>query len=179
MTDQPYDAFDYKTWSEEQKDFVGRVREGLCDGDLQPLADYLRAGHYVFPNLATTIADAIEGKDMPFRMYMKGTTRSPLNTTQRFEYDSKRLQIGVFAEKQMQHHGAGKTKVAIGEAMDRFDVRKTVVTEALAEVRKILDKAAPEFRDEVWKSLVKYHSGDMSGDIWKSADGFVVVVSDL
>lgn len=158
MNDQPYDPFIFETWPEEQKDFVSSVQHGLLDGDLQPLADYLRAGHYVFPNLATTIADAIESRDMPFRIITKGVTRSPLNTTQRVAQEAQKWNIGVFAEVRARHHGKGKSKLAIGDAMKKFDVTQTVVTDARAAVLKILRDAPAELRERVWEAVAQHHS---------------------
>ncbi|MDB5582935.1 MAG: hypothetical protein JWR80_8111 [Bradyrhizobium sp.] len=162
MSDRPYDPFDYDTWPQAQKSFVGRVQHGLLDGDLQPLADYLRAGHYIFPNLATMIADAIEGKDMPEILTMRRATRSPLNTTQRFELEARRTQIGVYTQARVNELGKGKTKVAIGEAMDKFQACKTEVTDARAIILKFLGESHPALRDQVWESLLRnYLSADI------------------
>jgi hypothetical protein len=120
MTDQPYDLFDYETWPDEQKDFVGRVRNGLGDGNLQPLADYLRAGHYIFPNLASVIADYIEGKDVPFRIITKGAKPGQKGMKKTIAEDHRNMRIGVFMEAQVRQNGKGGYEAALSTTRKRF-----------------------------------------------------------
>ena len=125
MSDVPFAPLDRTTWSETQINFIGPVFHGLLDGDLQPFADYLRAGLYVFPSMANAIADAIEGKDVPFRIITKGAKPSQQKRSVEAAATFRRFEIGVFFEDCCRKLGNGGFEAALSATCERYGVSPT------------------------------------------------------
>ena len=124
MSAQPSNPLDQTTWSETQRSLIGPVFAGLLDGDLQPFADYLRAGLYVFPEMAATIADAIEGKDVRFRITARGTKTSQQKWSVEAAAKYKINEIGVFFEDLVRRNGKGGFESALIKTCAQYGISR-------------------------------------------------------
>lgn len=148
MTDTPYNPIDYETWPDEQKDFAGRVWRGLHDGDLRPLAQYLRAGHYIDPSLGGEIADAIERKPLgSFHIIAVGRHPGQKGMTAAVDARDQKMRIGVFMEHCIREAGKGGYESAMASTREKYSVSKSTVTKAHRFVRDHL-----EGKDGGWRS---------------------------
>lgn len=139
-----YDPVDYDTWPDEQKDFAGRVWNGLHNGNLQPLADYLRAGHYIEPALGREIAEAIEGVDAGFyHIVTKGRERGQRGWDASWAAHDKKMRVGMLAEKLVREYGPGGFDAAIAEVRrrEKFAPKSSWPAEALSYARDFLKRA--------------------------------------
>jgi hypothetical protein len=138
----PFDPLDYETWPEEQQAFAGRVWRGLHDGDLAPLAAYLRAGHYIEPALAKDIADSIEGAEDcgPYRIVAVGRRRGERGMSDAWERHDRKMRIGFFVEDRIRKASAGEFDAIVAEAMAKFGIKQTSVTSSLKYLRDHLNQ---------------------------------------
>jgi hypothetical protein len=121
-----YDPLNYDTWPEEQQDFLSRVFEGFGDGDLMPLADYLRAGHYIPQFVGEALADAIERKEWGFfHIVPKGRERGQLGRTAFRENHDRKMKIGVYLEDRLRTYGQGSYAAALDETLAKFDIKSS------------------------------------------------------
>jgi hypothetical protein len=142
VTALAYDPLDYETWPEDQKDFAGTVWRGLHDGDLRPLAAYLRAGHYIDPGLAREIADAIEDVEGGWFKIVavgKGGRTGPKGLTFDGERNDRKTMIGVWVEKNLRECPRGASAGIYLDAQERFQASRTVVLGALRHVRRSMN----------------------------------------
>lgn len=111
--------------------------EAFRDGNLLPLAAYLKAGGNVFGQMAFMIAMAIEG-DGPVRLTIHRTSkdRHPLSAvTAKYERD---LTIGCAIEVRLRAEPGLKYKDGVSDAAAAFGVSKETARKALAGVRRQL-----------------------------------------
>jgi hypothetical protein len=125
VTRRHYDPFDYVSWPEEQRAFVARVLHGMLDGEFQPLADYLRAGHHVIPAIATAIANCLERKHAPFYLYSKGAKSGAQKLSTIADKEFRKMQIAVFYEHRVRMLGPGASLVALQETCERFGISQS------------------------------------------------------
>ena len=157
-----YDPIDYETWPAEQQEFAGRVWRGLHDGDLQPLADYLRAGHYIEPALANEIADAIEQKDVGyFHLKTKGRQPGQVGMTALSDRHRGKMAIGVFMETRIRAIGRGGYASAEQETMDYFGITSSsTVAKALSYARAYVGRSKfAHGEEETWSLLFDIYIG--------------------
>jgi len=157
-----YDPLDPETWPEEQRAFAGEVWRGLHDGDLKPLASYLRAGHQLDSALAVEIADAIDCQDVgTFHVVAKGRGRGQRGLTQIFRDHDRKMQIGVFMEDRISRYGKGGYDAALTETFEAFGIASSATVEkARKYVRQYIDKTPfVPGRDpwEVLKAVYEFH----------------------
>lgn len=155
-----YDPVDYETWPEEQKAFLGRVWRGLHDGDLQPLADYIRAGHYLDAPVALEIADAIEGADVGFyHIVAKGRFPGQLGLTASSDQHDRKMAVGVFMEKRLRELGRGGYEAALEEAKGKFGISSSAtVTKALRYARDHVSATISERGEAaIWDLMFALH----------------------
>lgn len=147
-----YDPTNYETWPEEQKDFAGRVWRGLQDGNLQPLADYLRAGHYIDRVLAKEIADAIEGGGNGlFRIVPKGRRPGQRGFTAITESHDSKLEVGVWMESRIREFGRGGYEAALEDTKARFGLGKRTIEKAHKYLREYLTNVSTKPGYDAWK----------------------------
>ena len=135
-----YDPLKYETWPEDQKAFAGRVVFGLRDGDIKPLADYIRAGHYLEPTMAHEIADALEGKDSGYyHLVSKGRRPNQQGWTKSIQSSDRMSEIGVWVATALRDAPRGASSGIHLEAQTKFKASRTVVLDALRHVRWQMD----------------------------------------
>jgi hypothetical protein len=139
---KPYDPLDFDTWPPEQKEFAGRVVTGLANGDAKPLAEYIRAGHYLEPVMAAEIADMIEGaEDAWFHFKLKARRRGQRGWSEVIEAHDRKMAVGVFVETRLRGLPRGAYAQVVFEAGEKFELGATAVAEALAYVRQYIAEA--------------------------------------
>lgn len=141
MTDSRYDPHDIKTWPKAAVDAHVRAQQGLVDGDLQPLADYIRAGHYMHPNLTVMIADAIEGRDFPYHIKIVGRKKGQRRHAELAAIENRKMQIGVFMEDRIRANGRGGYESALEETREHFSVSKRTATEHHSYAKRFIGDA--------------------------------------
>ncbi len=156
-----YDPLKYETWPEEQKDFAGRVWRGLLDGDLAPLAEYLRAGHYLDQEQATILADMIEQREESlFHIEVKARRRGQRTWTALSDSHEEKMLIGVYVEEQLRSAPKGQYDAVIKEAAEKkFKVGTTRVKDCLAYMRKTMAEAETAPGLDTWEVYRKFYSG--------------------
>ena len=107
-----YDPLDRATWPVEQLSFALEVWQALYDGNMKPLAAYLRAGHCIDPLLASAIADTIEQQRKPGQRGL----------TQLFMEHARKMQIAVFMEERLSHYGKGGYEAALKDTCSEFNI---------------------------------------------------------
>jgi hypothetical protein len=129
---------DFETWPEGQKAFASRVMYGILDGDLQPLADYLRAGHYIHPRLAHVLIDVIENNDVPFQIVTVGARGGQPGMTKQLTESGMKMATGVFMEDRFRRFGRADSKNAARDAAAKFGVSERVAITARRELRELI-----------------------------------------
>lgn len=158
-------------WRQHQSKEIMEVVAGLRDGELQPLADYLRAGGLsnspsqtvAIPKwVADEIADMITGDDFTFFRFgpLKRRRKNGPSWASKLVLDERRWQIGYFTERRLREFPSGAYPGVIAEIMARFAVGKTTVDESLAYVRKYLAHTATMPDIDGWAILNERYSAD-------------------
>ncbi|MFB0875326.1 MULTISPECIES: hypothetical protein [unclassified Sphingobium] len=158
-----YDPTQYETWPQEQKDFAGKVADGLANGDMKPLAAYIRAGHYLEPALAAEIADMLDSNEgyTPFRLQAIGRSNRPGGWKQWSEQHHRMEVMGIWVEREIRRSPRGAYAGIIEDACEIFQVGKTSVTKAHKLIREQLDSAtsAPGF--DLFAHLINLYSTEL------------------
>ena len=154
-----YDPANYETCPEVQKDFAGEVIGSLRDGDLQPLASYLRAGHQLEPTMATEIAEMIEQVEWGrYHIVIKARRPGEVGFTTSLEWHERKMRIAVFIEERLERYGRGGYDAALSETMDKFEVKSaTTIEKARKHLRGYLatSKSAPDW--DHWAYLKDFY----------------------
>lgn len=133
----------------EQRRAHTAASNGLLDGDLAPLARYIRAGWPIDEVLAEQIADAIEGPDEEGYTLRMVNRRGHRTFSERESTARKSTDIALFVRSlqidQVRAGRAGGYDGIVQEAQDRFGVTRSTVTKAVADLRR-------ELGDEIWFS---------------------------
>lgn len=149
MTSQPYDPLNFDTWPDEQVAELRALWDGLEDGDLGPLAAYLRAGKYIPDMVGEQIADAIEKHPLaPFHIVTKRRARGTLSGSEMAALHKKRMRIGVYAEKECL---LGGYESAMAATTARFKVSRKTANDARNYVLKMI--AQPD-NATTWESAL-------------------------
>lgn len=156
-----YDPLKYETWPDEQKDFAGRVWRGLLDGDLAPLAKYLRAGHHLDQEQSDILAGMIEhDEDALFHIRVKGRKQGQRPWTALIDSHEEKMLIGVYVEEQLRSAPKGQYDAVIKEAAEKkFKVGTTRVKDCLAYMRKTMAEADTAPGLDTWEVYRKFYSG--------------------
>lgn len=136
----------YDAWSDEQKGAYSEVANGIANGDLQPLAEYFRAGFFELEGaLALELADMIDAKDglSDYRLAAIGRTKRPIGWSKKLELLQKHLTIGTWVEREIQNSPRGAYPGIIADAVELFGVGTTTVTTGHSELKKRLKGAVP------------------------------------
>jgi len=129
----------YDDWSDDQKAAMGRVAGAIVDGDLQPLADYFRAGYLeIESSLALELADMIDDQEgfTPFRLKAVGRSKRPGGWSTWMELHDRKMAIGVYIERELKRSPRGSYEGVIQDACDQFGVSDKTAERALSYVRK-------------------------------------------
>lgn len=138
MMAEQYDWSDpcvFQELPDELKDMHMDAVQGLFDGDPAPLAAYIRAGYAVDGSLAYWIAAAIKG-EYGYRFILKGTKKGQRPQSERFAKYQRELEIGIWVEQRLRAAAPGEFESVISDAITEFEVGRTVVTDALALLRR-------------------------------------------
>lgn len=114
----------------------GAAALGLEDGDLRPLAALIRAGVPIEGALAAAIADAIDGCGRVRLSAVKQKNRPTLS--QEFEIHDRKIDIGIFVERRARSAKSGEYESIVREAMQKWQVGRTTVTNAHKWIRTCL-----------------------------------------
>ncbi|GAA4643975.1 hypothetical protein GCM10023115_19350 [Pontixanthobacter gangjinensis] len=152
-----YDPMDSDTWTGEQGMLVTQVWTGLHNGNLQPLADYLRKGWYLPPEIASEIADAIDQKDVGyFHIVKKGRKPGQRGMNESFEDHGRKIKVGLFIHCRLQEVPRGEHDSVMLEAKEKFGLAPRTSRKYLRYFRQKFSEAKhnPK-RDslEVWKRV--------------------------
>lgn len=120
----------------------------MLDGDLRPLAAYIRAGWPIDEALASQIADAIDGPDAEgFTLRMIGKPGRRPSFTEREAKRARDFDIALFIRQRQIEHAeegwAGTFEEIVDEATKKFGVKRSTVTKALADIRALVG-------DDIW-----------------------------
>lgn len=108
---------------------------GICNGDLRPLAAYLRSGYSIHPNIRREIANAIDGvgKYLPLKLSHINGWRSLTSIERKYQKD---MRIGAFIDAELEVRGRGSFDSAIALAAQRFGVSEGKARASLRSFRK-------------------------------------------
>lgn len=130
----------------EQRIAYTAASDGLLDGDLRPLAAYLRAGWPLDKWLSEQIADAIEGPDEEGFTLRMVNRRGHKKFSDVVADHARRLDIALAVrhlQVEDQRRGlVGTYEAIIRHTMQRFGVSRSTVTGAVAWARKELGDRA-------------------------------------
>lgn len=147
-----------------------RIVRGLGDGDLGPLAAFLRAGGLsgltkspeesvsIPAWVAVELASMIEGQPWCFFRLEATTNKRGKTWTKEMKRERERELIGFFVEKRLRELGPGQYETAVAEARSRFKRRRTYVTGAHGEVRKYVQGKFAQLR---WRLLETRYSAEL------------------
>lgn len=105
---------------------------GLLEGDLLPLATFLKAGYDLEPLVRKRLVEMIEGQTgAEFTLATKKARRGPGNQILRHRARAQRMEIAAFVRENERSHG--KKEAAVQAACDEFDVSRSYVFKALED----------------------------------------------
>lgn len=157
---QDWDPRCPETWPEWLQEKAGVVARALADGELQPLADYLRAGYPVDSALAAEIAGMVDGEGGTFRLVARGRRRGQRGWSTIIADHERKMIVGVFAEAEVRARGEGGYDSAIAATTDRFGIGKTAVTKAHRYMREQLSLAKLAPGCDGWDLFTRAYSAD-------------------
>ena len=152
---KPYDPIDYDTWPESQKDFAGEVWRGLHDGNLAPLAAYLRAGHQLDKTLADDLASAIDGKDVAGVRIKASRPRGKPKMSASIDAHRFRMEVGLYIERRIRELGPSGYEAAIADARAHygFTEKTSRPRDCHSYVKTLIEKQS---RDGDWDPFEVY-----------------------
>lgn len=163
MMSPDFDIEDWHSWPADLAILNSEVRLALEDGELRPLANYLRAGHPVDGQLRRSIADLIEGRGLRFELRKKAKKRGQRLLSDDQTLHDLRMSIGIEFELRRRAGPNEKYESIVTDMVDESKCggtepmfRRTFVTEAHAYVCKQL-KYGWEFDGFIydWPLLLK------------------------
>lgn len=117
----------------ERMDMYFDALQGLGDGDLAPLADYIEAGFPIGYMLARSIADSIRG-DAEYRLTLAGKDKRVRPRTQRLAQRRRQLELGCEVWRKLQGERVAEPKfkvdVVIGDVANHHGLAKSTVYSA-------------------------------------------------
>ena len=135
------------SWPEWLRLAHSEARDGIDDGDLEPLAAYLEAGLPVDWMLRRHIADAIRGTNpLGFKLLAKGASKKARRQSAVWKSYNRKLEIGLHAEAILRGPNSPGYDAAISTTALHFKLGNvedkrgglTQVKDALAMVRRQL-----------------------------------------
>lgn len=103
---------------------------GLLEGDLFPLANYLKAGFDLEPLIRKRLVEMIEGQSgAEFTLAARKVRPGPGNEVSRRRALAKQSEIATFVRED--HRAHGQMEAAVVAACDEFDVSRATVFKAL------------------------------------------------
>lgn len=137
-------------WEQHQSDEIMEAITGIRDGDLQPLAAYLRAGGLpespretvALPKwVACEIAALIDGNSYGwFKVEVKGRKNNPQGWTKELDLRNRNFRIGYFVERRMRESPRGAYEGAIQDAYVQFSEKPGTVKKAHRSVKSWLQQ---------------------------------------
>lgn len=139
-------------WSRSESILFARAYVGLMNGDLDPLARYIRAGLPVNRDLAELLASSIDGLGrisapsiLPrYRIRMTGKP-GQRSISQDRDSHLQKLEIGYYIWQDLSSANRGEFEGVILDAMGKFSRSRTVVTDAYTYFRHAMDNANGDF----------------------------------
>ena len=129
---EPLSPFDDPNVSDEVKEALGLVYEGLDDSNLAPLNAYLRAGYPLFPDVTENICLAIDdGRITITPLKVSGPSEATKAAAQ-----DLRMQVGAFVYVRLRAAKRGELPRILKRATDRFAVSEGRARASLQEFRK-------------------------------------------
>lgn len=126
----------WDAWSDDLQVAHSEVRTALADGDLQPLREYLAKGLPFDRMLREMLIELIDGTGGD-RLTIK-RPRGKVKPSERNDKDLRDQEIGRFVERHVRDC-PGEYEAAITEAMGRWSLGRTAVTDAHAKVKRLLE----------------------------------------
>jgi len=144
MSEEEDDGYDYglspeEMWVTKEEFSLLRVDIGLKYAELRPLAEHLRSGFSLPPEVSAVIADAIEGRpgslcSIAAVLPTDGRPSENLHT--------RNIEIGLDYLKALRSATRGQAKGIKFEIALRFGVSEATVRDAIAYTRKWLKDLA-------------------------------------
>lgn len=158
---EEYDPLRWETWPEEQREAAIQANKGVLDGDLRPLADYLRRGYYINAPLANEIILAIECSEYsPCHIVTKRRERGGKTWSQTSEASDRKIRIGFFMEKRLRELPKGSYDSVLIEVKEQFDVGHQTAATALDFFRNDLarNQSDENFPMDWWDWYERHYS---------------------
>ena len=123
----------------KEEELATLAHTGLLEGELLPLALFLKAGYDLDPVLRKRLVEMIEGQSRSeFTFSTKKVRPGPGNQISRHRARARQMQVAAFLREDQRAHG--KKEAAVKAACDEFDVSRSYVFEAL-EVAEVWERA--------------------------------------
>ncbi|WCT76327.1 hypothetical protein [Novosphingobium humi] len=134
-------------FSEEREFLSTNVYCGLLSGNLKPLRDYIKSGYDIDVCLAGLIADMIDENDnLPFKLQLTGKKGKSGWGDMRNKQELHN-QIALHYLRMQNSSGDGSSAGVLEDTMQRFNIKKSTVYEALKKERaRAYDKMESAFR---------------------------------
>lgn len=137
---------------------VGRVRIGLLDGDLAPLAEHIRSGFSIDGVIARQLLSAIEANDIDqgYRLQLKGRKSNQRPFSQLFTIHLQKLRIGRFIARRKERAGQGQHEAILADAANHFGISQKSAEAAFTYLGKALRYEAGEFaKVDFWGAMAE------------------------
>lgn len=118
-----FDSLDYETWPQRLRDLAGEVEDGMDNGDLAPLASYLRAGYPLPIWLSLKLAAAIELEgDGRYLVEARGRKKGEQGEKAAADRYARNANIGAYVAFYLHKYGqsSGIYDSAIADARTKF-----------------------------------------------------------
>lgn len=122
---------------EEEEALAANAHVGMLQGDLLPLAAFLKTGHELHPLLRRRLVEMIEGN--PATEYVVTSTKVRAgrgDSVSRLHAWGRRQDVAAFVHDL--EHTHGKREAAVQAACDMFGVSRSYVFDALRETERNL-----------------------------------------
>jgi hypothetical protein len=138
MGDRPWwceiaDAEQHRDLTPEEDALAMRAYSGLLQGNLEPLAEYLRTGAPFDFIFRREIVEAIEG-GREFRLELRKQTTGPGNVVTRLQTQWRDMQIGLYIQKRLPNLN-NQLEAAVADAMEHFGAKRGVVLNAWSKFK--------------------------------------------
>lgn len=156
--------------SSELEDEAFPIVRALRDGNLEPLASYLKGGGLkdspdevvsIPESIAHELVSMIDGDAWCWFHLQTIAKKRGKTWTSDLSRDKERDLVGFFVEKRTRELPRGSYESVIQEACDRFAKKRTYVTEAHAEVKAYLLEAEGRGADG-WRVLRRLYSAEIA-----------------
>lgn len=151
----------FASWPQEQRDMMSHVAAGIVDGNLQPLADYFRAGFTeIEPALARELADMIDSQEAYtlYRIQAVGRRRGEIGWSAASDFHHRKLEIGVFMEDRVRRYGRGGYEAALADTKQRFEIGSSAtIAKAHKYLRDYMTKSETKPGWDHWAHLKDFY----------------------